>query len=224
MSAGATAPQPAKAVAPTLDRGLEVRDLACRRGARWLFRELHARVDPGSLLRVAGDNGAGKTSLLRLICGLSEPAAGQVLWRGQPLRMQREDFNRQLIYLGHATALKDDLSALENLCIAARLGGEPVDAAAARTALAAAGLAGRERLPARVLSQGQRRRTALARLMVQPAGLWVLDEPFNALDGTAVDWLAALMQSHLARGGMLVLTSHQPLPLPAGLPQASVAL
>ena len=203
---------------------LELRNLACRRGNRLLFRGLTRELLPGQLLRVAGANGAGKTSLLRILCGLLAPTAGEVLWQGKPVRAQREDFNRQLIYLGHAAALKDDLSALENLVAATRLTGTGIEMSAARTALADAGLAGREHLPVRVLSQGQRRRAALARLAVQPARLWVLDEPFNALDSAANAWLAGLVREHLAQGGQLVLTSHQPVPLDDGVAQSSLSL
>lgn len=203
---------------------LELRDLACQRGGRMLFRGIGHVLQPGQLLRVSGANGAGKTSLLRIVCGLLAPAAGQVLWQGQPLHAQREEFNRQLLYLGHAAALKDDLSALENLNVATRLSGAYAAADKARAALADAGLSGREHLPVRVLSQGQRRRAALARLAVQPAALWVLDEPFNALDSAAGEWLAGLVRAHLAHGGQLVLTSHQSVPLDEGVAQSSLHL
>jgi len=204
--------------------GLELRDLGCVRGRRWLFRGLNLRLAPSQLLRVAGANGAGKTSLLRMLCGLLAPTQGKVLWQGQALRDQREAYHRELLYLGHAAALKDDLTPLENLRTAARLGGHRVDDAALHQALADAGLRGRERLPARVLSQGQRRRAALARLPLGTARLWVLDEPFNALDSAAGTWLIGLIESHLQRGGMVVLTSHQPVGLSEQLAQQTLAL
>ena len=203
---------------------LETRDLACVRGRRSLFRGLDVKLLPGQLLRVTGPNGAGKTSLLRMLCGLLAPAQGQVLWQGQPLRAVREDFHRQLIYLGHAAALKDDLSPLENLQVALRLGGQAPDAPAARQALADAGLRGREQVPSRILSQGQRRRAALARLPLGDALLWVLDEPFNALDTAATAWLLGLVEGQLRRGGAVVLTSHQGVALDPALPQVSLAL
>ena len=204
---------------------LELRDLACQRGGRALFSGLGATVRPGELLRVQGANGAGKTSLLRMLCGLLPPTQGQVLWRGQGIQRLREEFGRELVYLGHAAALKDELSALENLQCAAALGGQSSSDAEARAALAAAGLRGREHAPARTLSQGQRRRAGLARLALGPAaGLWVLDEPFNALDGTATAWLLGLIGGQLARGGVVVLTSHQPVALDAALPQQVVSL
>ncbi len=195
---------------------LELRGVACARGGRTLFRQLDCQVAAGRLLRVRGVNGAGKTSLLRMVCGLLPAAEGQVLWRGEPIRDLAEQFGRELVYLGHAAALKDDLSALENLQTACLLGGLVVSRAQAQQALTEAGLPGRWRAPARQLSQGQRRRVALARLVLSSATpLWVLDEPFNALDTAATAWLCGLLQDHLARGGVVVLTSHQDVALDA---------
>ncbi len=195
---------------------LELRGVACVRGGRTLFRQLDCQVAAGRLLRVRGVNGAGKTSLLRMVCGLLPAAEGQVLWRGEPIRDLAEQFGRELVYLGHAAALKDDLSALENLQTACLLGGLVVSRGQAQQALADAGLPGRWRAPARQLSQGQRRRVALARLVLSSATpLWVLDEPFNALDTAATGWLCGLLQAHLARGGVVVLTSHQDVALDA---------
>ena len=176
---------------------LEGLGLACVRGQRRLFQGLDVQLAGGELLRVAGANGAGKTSLLRMLCGLLAPAQGQLRWRGRPLRAAREDLHRDLVYLGHAAALKDELSALENLHAASRIGGVLADDAAARAALAAAGLGEREHWPVRTLSQGQRRRAALARLAVTDAALWVLDEPFNALDSAATNWLLGLIGAQL---------------------------
>jgi heme exporter protein A len=204
--------------------GLEMRDLGCVRGRRSLFRGINAALLPGQLLRVVGANGAGKTSLLRMLCGLLVPAQGQVLWQGQPVHKIREEFHRQLIYLGHAAALKDDLSPLENLQVATRLGGASPDEAAARQALADAGLRGREQVPVRILSQGQRRRAALARLPLGRAALWVLDEPFNALDTAATAWLLGLIEAHLRSGGLVVLTSHQAVALGDAVSVVNLAL
>jgi heme exporter protein A len=209
---------------PTAEPTLELRDLSCVRGQRWLFRGLDATLSAGQLLRVTGANGAGKTSLLRMMCGLLAPAQGQVLWQGQALRQVRDTFHQQLIYLGHAAALKDELTPLENLQVAARLGGHATDEAAARQALADAGLSGREQVPTRTLSQGQRRRAALARLPLGTTLLWVLDEPFNALDSAATAWLLGLIEGQLQRGGLVVLTSHQPVALGEHLPQVVLAL
>jgi heme exporter protein A len=203
---------------------VEMRRLACVRGRRRLFDGLDAQLASGQLLRVAGANGAGKTSLLRMLCGLLAPTHGEVLWQGEPIAAQREAFNRQLIYIGHGAALKDELSALENVHAACRLAGWRADDAAARAALHAAGLRGREHMPVRTLSQGQRRRAALARLALGGAALWVLDEPFNALDALATTWLLGLIGEHLANGGMAVLTSHQPVALRADVAEQVLSL
>ena len=204
---------------------LELRGLACARGGRSLFSGVDLTLQPGQLLRVGGVNGAGKTSLLRLLCGLLAPAHGEVRWGGQNIVGLRDEFNRQLVYIGHAAALKDDLSALENLLAACVLGGQHCSEGEALGALAQAGLRARERVPARTLSQGQRRRVALARLeLAASAGLWVLDEPFNALDSAATAWLLALITAQLQRGGMVVLTSHQSVALSDALPQVTLSL
>lgn len=193
---------------------LELRGVACERGGRLLFEGLDCRLPAGRLLRVRGANGAGKTSLLRMICGLLPPAQGQILWGGEPIRDLAEDFGRALVFIGHAAALKDDLTALENLQAACLLGGLRASAVQAAQALAAAGLPERQRTPVRQLSQGQRRRVALSRLLLaHTTPLWVLDEPFNALDTGASAWLCDVLQGHLERDGMVVLTSHQDLAL-----------
>jgi heme exporter protein A len=193
---------------------LETHDLACLRGDRRLFRGLNLAVAPGQLLRVEGANGAGKTSLLRLLAGLALPAAGEVHWAGQTIRRQRESYAQALLYLGHLGGLKDELTAAENLQIEADLAGTPgVDAPRIAAALADWGLARQARLPLRVLSAGQRRRAALARLQLTEAVLWILDEPFNALDVDAVAHLGRQIEAHLARGGLAVVTSHMDLPI-----------
>ena len=204
---------------------LELQGLACARGGRSLFSGVDLTLQPGQLLRVGGVNGAGKTSLLRVLCGLLAPAQGQVRWGGQNIVGLRDEFNRQLVYIGHAAALKDDLSALENLQAACVLGGHHCSDGEALGALAQAGLRGRERVAARTLSQGQRRRVALARLeLAASARLWVLDEPVNALDSAATAWLLALISAQLQRGGMVVLTSHQSVALSDALPQVTLSL
>jgi heme exporter protein A len=196
--------------------GLEIRDLACERGGKTLFEGLSLSVSPGQSLHLQGDNGSGKTSLLRLLCGLSPPTAGEVLWGGSPLALVRETYSRDMLYLGHALALKEGLSALENLQFAAVLMDQNWAPDAALQALHQMGLRGREHLPLQVLSQGQKRRVALARLGLSPARLWLLDEPFVALDTAACGVLQALMQHHVAGGGMVVFTSHQAVHLASG--------
>ena len=196
--------------------GLETRDLACERGGKTLFEGLNLSVLPGQSLHLQGDNGSGKTSLLRLLCGLALPLAGQMLWAGQPTTHEREGFLRDMLYLGHALALKEGLSALENLHFAAALSGQAWVPDAALQALHQMGLRGREHLPLQVLSQGQKRRVALARLGLSPARLWLLDEPFVALDTAACGVLQELMQNHVARGGVVVFTSNQAVHLASG--------
>ncbi len=203
---------------------LELREVACARGGRRLFGGLSLRLEAGRWLRVAGENGAGKTSLLRLVAGLLPPADGQVLWRGAPLSDQAERLGHERLYIGHAPALKDDLTPLENLQAACALAGDTTTHAQALEALARAGVADCARLPVRQLSQGQRRRCALARLpLARRRPLWILDEPFTALDAAACDWLAGELRAHLRAGGLAVLTSHQPVPLD-DLPHLALAL
>lgn len=188
---------------------LEAAELECERGGWMLFRGLSFALRAGESLRVAGANGSGKTSLLRILCGLLLPSAGEVRWRGTAIRGLREDYSSQLVYLGHAPAVKDDLSAAENLAISCALAGMPAEAQAIEEALARFGLAGKSQ-PSRRLSQGQRRRAALARLALSASRpLWLLDEPFSALDVAGVELLRGLIEAHLARGGAVVFTTHQ---------------
>jgi heme exporter protein A len=189
---------------------LEARQLECTRGERKLFRKLGFRLGRGQLLRVAGANGSGKTSLLRIMCGLLAPSAGELRWQGRPIREEREEYCRNLVFIGHLNALKDDLTALENLRFTAALGGLPADRERSLEGLDRFGVAHCAELPAKVLSQGQRRRVALARLALSPTvPLWILDEPFSALDAGAVSELELLLAAHIASGGMVVLTTHQ---------------
>ncbi len=199
---------------------LQALDLACVRGDRRLFRGLSFAVEPGQVLRVEGANGAGKTSLLRLLAGLGLPAAGEVHWQGRPVRRQREAYGAALVYLGHLTGLKDELTPIENLRVDAGLAGiggsgAIPDDAALLGALRTWGIERQARLPLRVLSAGQRRRAALARLQLSVAPLWILDEPFTALDVEAVRQLGAVIDAHLSRGGLAVVTSHQDVPVGA---------
>jgi heme exporter protein A len=193
---------------------LQAVGLECVRGKRRLFRDLSFEAQAGELIWVAGPNGSGKTSLLRILCSLLPPDAGSVLWKGSSTRDLGEMFRAELVYVGHAPAVKDDLSALENLRFGLAQHGIPGDEAALHEALAWFGLRGREDLPARALSQGQRRRVALARLAFGEAQtLWILDEPLAALDVSAVELVRSRIGTHLAHGGVVVLTSHQDVEL-----------
>jgi heme exporter protein A len=184
--------------------------LAAVRGERRLFDGIEFTLAAGEALWLRGANGSGKTTMLRLLCGLSLPDAGEVRWSGTPVRRLREDYHRQLLYCGHASGIKDDLSAWENVVASAALAGRPCRRAEAEEALAQLGLQGQAALPARVLSQGQRRRVALARLALAPLPqLLLLDEPFSALDAAATQALCATLDHHLVQGGVVVYTTHQ---------------
>jgi heme exporter protein A len=193
---------------------LDVSGLECVRGDRRLFKDICFSLRPGGLLQVHGPNGSGKTSLLRMLCGLVAPAHGDIQWQGASIRGIGEEYFRAVTYLGHLPAVKDDLSALENLLISAELSGIQLSQDKAIDALRRMGLAGRELLPAKVLSQGQRRRVALARLLVAGTTLWILDEPLTALDSAAVQLMQTIMEEHLRNGGMVILTTHQELSVP----------
>ena len=189
---------------------LEAIDLECVRGRRRLFSGLNFALRGGDLLRVTGANGSGKTSLLRILCGLLSPVSGKVRWCGGDIRSLREEYWQQLLYIGHAHAVKGELTALENLVVSCTLVGVNVSREQALEALSRLGLAGYEALPVKILSRGQQRRVALARLVLsEKVSLWILDEPFDALDADAVDCVRLLIAQHIARGGAVVLTTHQ---------------
>ena len=192
---------------------LETSALACERGGLRLFSDVNLTLAPGGLLRVRGANGSGKTTLLRTLAGLTRPAAGEVRWRGNPIG---DDYRREMLFLGHAAAVKDELTVLENLEFSSRFSCLEISESKIKSALESLGIARLADLPARYLSQGQRKRAALARLALS-AGvpLWLLDEPFAALDDEAIARVSALCAAHLAGGGMVVLTSHQDIPIAA---------
>jgi heme exporter protein A len=192
---------------------LRVSNLSCSRGNKPLFADVSFELKAGQALHLEGDNGVGKTSLLRIVCGLSPADAGEVCWQDQTIQHNATAFRSSLFYLGHGLSLKEELTALENLMSDAAVSGRILSEPQALMALARMGLRGREHLPLRVMSQGQKRRTALARLLASQAPLWVLDEPFVALDVKAVDGLRGLLAEHLANGGMVLFTSHQSVAL-----------
>ena len=195
---------------------LRANALTCVRGERTLFTGLDLEVSAGEWLHVRGENGIGKTSLLRLLSGLTKPAAGEIFWNEQLISADPSEYHRNLLFLGHRDSLKEDLTALENLSIATALDGIVVTEDEILLALHRFGLRGREDLPVNCLSAGQKRRVLLARLLLRQAKLWILDEPFNALDVRAVEMLSELILEHIASGGMAIMTSHQEIPMPNG--------
>jgi heme exporter protein A len=194
---------------------LEAHELAAQRGFAKLFSGLSFRVDAGEALVVTGANGTGKTTLLRMLAGLSAPSAGEIRWRGRRAAPFDPDLRASLAFAGHLPALKDELTAEENLASLVALEGDDASDEAIGAALDDVALTRQRRLPARVLSQGQRRRIGLARLALLPRPLWILDEPVTALDAAGAELLARLVAGHLAKGGLTVAATHAPLGLPA---------
>jgi heme exporter protein A len=184
-------------------------DLACRRGNRRLFTGVNFSVDAGRAIWLRGRNGRGKTSLLRLAAGLSVPESGRITWGGVPVR-QAVDMAQRRVYVAHASALKDDLTVTESLRFLAQLHGREDTIAALHAALDRVGMGSRRDALVRTLSQGQRRRATLARLALErKAALWILDEPYDALDSDGIEAVNTVLNEHLARGGSVLLTSHQ---------------
>jgi len=192
---------------------LSVHNLACARGERLLFKGMNFSVGAGELLLVQGGNGQGKTSLLRLLTGLARPEEGEIRWRGENIRKNREEFHAEMIYLGHANGVKDDLNPVENLRFAEGLQGRAFERERAIGILKQLGLSLCLDLPCRVLSFGQRRRVALSAMLLADVKLWILDEPLTGLDVHAVALMEGLIRDHLAGGGLVVATTHQALNL-----------
>jgi heme exporter protein A len=191
--------------------GLQASDLTVRRGTEVLFKALNFELRAGQLVWLRGSNGSGKTSLLRVIAGLSRPDGGQLLWNNLPLP-KADDYRSRLVYMGHANALKDDLTATEALRFLTTVHGRACPQDRVEAALRRMGVFHRRRLPVRMLSQGQRRRVALARLVLEQApGLWVLDEPFDALDDAGMGVVQELFRENVQRGGSVLFTSHIPV-------------
>lgn len=188
---------------------LAAEQLTLWRGYRCLFEALDVAVGPGEALLVRGPNGSGKTTLLRVLCGLTRPESGRVRWQGRSIESCRGDYGRALAYFGHQTGLKSDLTTRQNLLFAASLSGAP--ASACDTVLGELGIADCAHLQLRYLSAGQQRRTALARILIARAQLWIMDEPFTNLDVGGRDYVEQRLQAHLGDGGLMVLSAHHDL-------------
>ena len=195
---------------------LELINLDCVRGGRPLFRNLNASVPDGTLLQVQGANGSGKTSLLRIVCGLMSPESGEVRWNGTNISALAEEYFQTLAYLGHRNGIKEELTPIENLNVSSSLSGDRIKTEEARAALKLVGLESRRHLPVRYLSEGQRRRAALARIITGTAKLWVLDEVLAALDTGAVAVVRTVIERHLEKGGSAIVATHHDLQISAG--------
>ncbi|WP_432453597.1 cytochrome c biogenesis heme-transporting ATPase CcmA [Agarivorans sp. QJM3NY_29] len=190
---------------------LEAIGLCCVREERVLFDNLSFTLNAGDILQVAGPNGAGKTSLLRLLAGLSRPEQGEIHWQGQSINQISDSFHQHCLYLGHHVGVKAELSAVENLQFYLGLAGQSMSLGQLYDLLARVGLAGLEDEPTAHLSAGQQRRVGLARLWLVERQLWILDEPFTAIDKQGVTYLEAVLKRHAEAGGMILLTTHQTL-------------
>ncbi|CAB1244288.1 cytochrome c biogenesis heme-transporting ATPase CcmA [Vibrio cholerae] len=188
---------------------LEVKNLTAIRDERILFESLSFEIHAGELVQIEGRNGTGKTTLLRIIAGLGECECGEILWQRSKIQSDRESYHQDLLFLGHQTGIKRELTALENLRFYLAVHQQTVDEHAIFQALAKVGLAGREDVPVAQLSAGQQRRVALARLWLSKKPLWILDEPLTAIDKQGVSVLEALFLSHAQQGGIVILTTHQ---------------
>jgi len=199
-----------------MSASLEAQNLECIRDFRTLFRGLSFQLQSGEAIQVEGPNGAGKTTLLRIICGLRMADEGSVLWEGQDITTDRTEFHAELAYVGHIHGIKGDLSPRENLHFWSTI--HPVyNNRTITEVLQVVGLGAYENILSRRLSAGQRRRVAIARLLITDARLWVLDEPFTAIDAEGVSMIEGIISEHIEQGGMAVLTSHQPVNLQPGL-------
>ncbi len=192
--------------------GLGVEKVHVWRGDRHVLKGVSLSLGPGQLTHISGPNGTGKTTLLRVVCGLLRPEHGEVSWRGRPISSVRDEYQAILAYASHEPALKGDLTALENLRFAVGLK-RRVGSGELRASLEQTGVGACAELPARVLSAGQRRRVAMARVLAMTASLWLLDEPFTNLDGAGADLMSSLLRSHVLGGGSALVVAHQDLRL-----------
>jgi heme exporter protein A len=188
---------------------LEVSNLTAIRDERVLFENLTFSIQPGELVQIEGRNGTGKTTLLRIVTGLGDKEEGEILWKGEQIDKSRDEFHQDLLFLGHQTGVKRELTAFENLSFYQSVHQESSSHEAIFQALAKVGLAGREDVPVAQLSAGQQRRVALARLWLSKQVLWILDEPLTAIDKQGVKVLEALFAHHAENGGIVILTTHQ---------------
>lgn len=186
------------------------------RGMQQIVSGINVALHSGEAIWIAGSNGSGKTSLLRLFAGLSYPSFGEIRWKGKNIAELGEDFFKELLYCGHVPGIKDDLTALENVLISTRLSGKDCSESDALAALDQVEMAHKAHSAARLLSMGQRKRVALARLSIHPQpALLILDEPFSALDQHSIEFMCELLNQYLARGGILIYTTHQEISLGA---------
>jgi len=192
---------------------LDATNLECVRGNRRLFKNMSFSMRPGDLVQLIGPNGSGKTSLIRMLCGLLPPTSGEIRWRGTRISALGEEYYSAVTYLGHRHGAKDEFTALENLRVSSGLSGCEITHEQAMDMLTRVGLNGRENLAARLLSEGQRRRLGLARLLVRQTSLWLLDEVLTSLDEAGAESIKLLMVEHLDKGGMAVVATHQELDL-----------
>jgi heme exporter protein A len=197
----------------------DVINLGCVRGERRLFRGLNFSAQAGELIEVRGANGSGKTSLLRILCGLAQPAEGEVRWAGNNIHSLAEEYCESLAYVGHQNGVKEELTAVENLRVAGGVAGAPLSKQEAQEILGRLGLGKESHLPVRFLSAGQRRRVALARLLDSKAKLWILDEVLTSLDTAAAALSSQFISRHLTRGGMAIIATHHELNIPAAVRQ-----
>ena len=193
---------------------LAAKELFCERDERILFQNLNFALDAGQVLQVQGSNGSGKTTLLRILCGLNDGYEGSIYWHGEAIRENRDDFYKSLLYIGHRVGVNKVLSPLQNLRWSCSLQCE-VDEAELYEALATVGLRGFEESQCFTLSAGQQQRVSLARLLISPASLWVLDEPFTTLDTKGIKQVEQLLKQHTNAGGAAMVTTHHKLDVPA---------